>query len=166
MPKFNPRKLSFTTLNKFIEEGKKFLKTDPTMNDVFDKYQVSIKELDYIPIYFDDLDVSAKTSKGVIILNFSLLEDGDFFEDYSYMVHEITHWLQQTTANKPTASSAGENYLDNKYEQESFQRQVQFIHDQIGEDEAHEYVDDLLEYHQVPKKEIPKKKEIFKKEIK
>ena len=53
MPKFNPRKLSFTTLNKFIEEGKKFLKTDPTMNDVFDKYQVSIKELDYIPIYFD-----------------------------------------------------------------------------------------------------------------
>lgn len=159
MTTLDAKKLSFTTLNLFIEEAKKFLKKDKTMNEIFDQYKVPIKELDYIPIFFDDLDVSAKTSHGIIFLNYRLLEDGDFFEDYSYIVHEVNHWLQQTTASKPTKSSAGENYLDNKYEEESFQRQIQFIADQFSDKKADKYVDDLLDYHEVDGKERKEKKE-------
>lgn len=166
MAKLDGRKLSFQTLNKFVQQAKDFLKTDKTMMEVFKKYDVSIDELQYIPIYFGELDVSAKTSHGMIVLNFKLIENGSFFEDYSYIVHEVTHWLQQTTADKPTKSSAGEDYLDNKYEQESFQRQIQFIADQLSEQKAHKYVDNLLDYHEIEnKKERKEKEKIFKEKI-
>jgi uncharacterized protein YxeA len=88
------------------------------------------------------------------------LTDGDFFKDFSYGVHEMTHWLQQTTGTKATKSSDDGSYLDNPYEQEGFQNQVEFIADQFGDQEAEQYVDDLLEHHEVEdKKEVKEKKE-------
>ena len=72
----------------------------------------------------------------------------------------MTHWLQQTTGSKATKSSDDGEYLDNPFEQEGFQNQVHYIADQFGEGEAEQYVDDLLEHHDVESpKEVEEKKE-------
>lgn len=68
-------------------------------------------------------------------------------------MHEITHWLQQTTGSKPTKSSDDGNYLDNPFEQEGFQNQISYIADNFGEGEAEEYVDHLLDYHEADSKD-------------
>lgn len=156
------KKIPFITLNRMINKARKFLKTDKTMLRVFKEYKTDINELDYIPMYFKDLDVSAKTDHAIIYLNYALLTDGDFFKDFSYLVHECSHWLEQTTGTKPTQSSDDGNYLDNPSEQEAFSNQVEYIANQFGEDEAEDYVDDLLDHHDVTdKKEVKEKKEIF-----
>lgn len=143
------KKLPYATLNRMINKMREFLKKDETVQKMFKEYEVDIEEIDYIPIRFGKLDVSAKTDHGIIILNYKLLTDGDFFKDYSYGVHEINHFLQQTTGKKATKSSDDGNYLKNPYEQESFTNQVGYIADNFGEDEAEKYVDNLLDYHEV-----------------
>jgi hypothetical protein len=153
IPLSQVKKLPYVTLNRMLSKLRKFLKEDETVQKMFKEYEVDIQEIDYIPMKFGDLDVSAKTDHGVIIYSYNLLTDGDFFKDFSYGVHEITHWLQQTTGSKPTKSSDDGNYLDNPFEQEGFQNQISYIANNFGEDEAEEYVDHLLDYHEADSKD-------------
>lgn len=156
------RKLPYRTLNRLLKKMRDHLKKDEVVQKMFKDYEVDIEEIDFIPMKFGKLDVSAKTDHGILIFNWKLLCDGDFLEDYSYGVHEITHWLQQTTGTKPTQSADDGSYLDNPYEQEGFQNQVEYIAKNEGEDKAEAYVDDLLEHHEVEdKKEFEDKKEIL-----
>lgn len=160
IPLSQVKKLPYKSLNRMIKKMREYLKTNEVVQKMFDEYGVDISEIDLIPMMFGNLDVSAKTDHGVIIFNYKLLCDADWFEDFSYGVHEMTHWLQQTTGSKATRSSDDGSYLDNPYEQEGFQNQVQYIADQFGDDKAEEYVDDLLEHHEVEnKKEVEDKKE-------
>ena len=108
---------------------------------------------------FGNLDVSAKTEKGVIILSYKLLTDGDFFKDYSYLVHEGRHFLDQCFGEKATQSSDDGEYLHNPYEQEAFSDQIKYIDEQFGENEAEKYVDNLLEHHEVDDKKEKKELE-------
>jgi hypothetical protein len=147
------KKFPYRTLNRLIKKMRNFLKQDPVVQNMFKEYDVDLEEIDYIPMMFGDIDVSAKTDHGVIIYNFKLLTDGDFFKDFSYGVHEMTHWLQQTTGDKPTKSSDDGEYLRNPYEQEGFQNQVEYIAEQFGDNEAEDYVDNLLEHHDVEDKD-------------
>lgn len=143
-----------------IKKMREFLKKDEVVQKMFKEYEVDLEEIDLIPMRFGKLDVSAKTDHGIIIFNYKLLTDGDFFKDFSYGVHEMTHWLQQTTGTKPTKSSDDGSYLDNPYEQEGFQNQVEYISKHFGDDEAENYVDDLLEHHDIDsEKEKQDKKE-------
>lgn len=145
-----------------IKKMREYLKKNEVVQKMFKEYDVDIEEIDYIPMMFGNLEVSAKTDHGIIIYNYRLLTDGDFFKDFSYGVHEMTHWLQQTTGSKATRSSDDGSYLDNPYEQEGFQNQVEYISDQFGDGEAEKYVDDLLKHHEIDdKKEKEEKKEIF-----
>jgi hypothetical protein len=154
------KKLPYKSLYRMISKAKKFLKKDKTMIDIFKKYGEDVDIIDVIPTMFGDLDVSAKTDHGIVILNYKLLSDGDFFKDYSYLIHEYTHWAQQCLGKKATKSSDDGEYLDNKYEQEGFQNQIQYISNHFGDDEAEKYVDHLLKYHEVDsKKEFKNKKE-------
>lgn len=143
------KKLPYKSLNRMIKKMREYLKNDGVVQEMFKEYGVDISEIDLIPMRFGNLDVSAKTDHGVIIYNYKLLTDGDFFKDFSYGVHEITHWLQQTTGSKPTMSSDDGSYLDNPFEQEGFQNQIEYIAKQFGEEEAENYTDDLLEHHDV-----------------
>jgi hypothetical protein len=154
------KQLPYTSLNRMLKKLREFLKQDKVTQKIFKEYGVDIEEIDFIPMKFGTIDVSAKTDHGVIIYNYKLLTDGDFFKDFSYGVHEMTHWLQQTTGTKPTQSSDEGSYLDNPYEQEGFQNQVEYISVHFGDDEAENYVDDLLEHHEVESdKELKEKKE-------
>lgn len=162
IPLSDVKKLPFKSLMRFINKGKAFIKKDKVMIKTFKEYGVDINEIDFIPTYFKDLDVSAKTDHGIVYLNYKLLTDGDFFKDFSYLIHEYTHWLQQTTGNKPTQSSDDGSYLDNPAEQEGFQNQIDFISDHFGDEEANDYVDNLLDHHDITSKdEKDDKKEIL-----
>jgi len=162
IPLSEVKKFPYKTLNRMLKKMREFLKNDEVVQKMFKDYNVDIEEIDYIPMKFGNLDVSAKTDKGILIFNYKLLCDGDFVKDFSYGTHEITHWLQQTTGTKPTKGSEDGNYLDNKYEQEAFTNQVEYIADHEGKDEAEEYVDNLLEHHEInDKEEQEDKKEIF-----
>jgi hypothetical protein len=153
------KKFPYKTLNRMIKKLREFLKKDKVVQEVFEEYGVDLDEIDFIPMKFGNIDVSAKTDHGVIIYNYKLLTDGDFFKDYSYGVHEMTHWLQQTTGNKPTKSSDNGEYLENPFEQEGFQNQLEYISEHFGKGEAEKYVDNLLEHHEVDDKKDKEKLE-------
>jgi hypothetical protein len=156
------KSIPINTLSKMIDKAKSYLKKDETMKNIFEEYGEDVDIIDYIPTYFDDLDVSAKTDHGIVIINYKLLCDGDFFKDYSYLIHEYTHWAQQCLGEKPTKSSDDGDYLNNKFEQEGFQNQVEYISNHFGEEEAEKYVKHLLDHHEVTeKKEKDKLKAIF-----
>ena len=146
-------------LLKLINRAKQYLKQDEVMQKICEEYGIPIDYIDHIPTMFSDLDVSAKTVKGVIYLNYKLLCDGDFFKDYGYLIHEYCHWAQQTTGNGPTKGSDEGEYLDNKYEVESFQNQVEWMAKEFGENEAEHYVDNLLEHHELDEEEAEDKKD-------
>ena len=159
IPLSQVKKLPYKSLNRMIKKMREYLKGNEVVQQMFKDYGVDISEIDFIPMMFGNLDVSAKTDHGVIIFNYKLLTDADWFEDFSYGVHEMTHWLQQTTGTKATKSSDEGSYLDNPYEQEGFQNQVEYIAEQFGDDKAEQYVDDLLEHHEIDGKEVEEKKE-------
>lgn len=157
---FSPR-----MLQRIIERAKKYLKSNDVMKNVLEEYDLDVSEIDVIPVMFKELDVSARTERGVVYLNYKLLCDGDFFKDYSYLVHEFTHYAQQTTGTKPTQGADEGDYLDNPYEVEGFQNQVEWIGEHFGEDEADEYVDDMLDFHGLKGKDKEEKAEELKSKL-
>lgn len=136
-------------LLEIIQEGKDFIKKDKTFKTMCEEYDLDVNVIDVIPMMFGDIDVSAKTNKGIIILNYNLLRDGDFFKDYSYMIHECQHYIQQCFNKQPTENKKNEDYLDNEYEKEAFQYQVEYIANNFGENEAEDYIENLLDHHDV-----------------
>jgi hypothetical protein len=150
------KKMPYKSLNRMIGKAKKYIKSNEVWQKICKEYDEDADIIDYIPMMFGDLDVSAKCDHGIVILNYKLLCDGDFVKDFSYLIHECTHWFQQCYSNKATRSSDDGNYLKNPYEQEGFANQVEYINDQFGKQEAVQYVDDLLEHHDVEDKKEKK----------
>jgi hypothetical protein len=151
-------------LLKIINKAKKFLKNNKVVQDMFKEHNVPIDNIDYIPMRFGDLDVSAQTRKGIIIFNYKLLSDGDFFKDYGYAVHEMQHYLDQCYGEYATQGAEDGEYLDNPAEIKGFQVQLKYLDDQFGKDEAQEYADHLVDYHNIEtKSKKDKKEELLKK---
>lgn len=140
-------------LLRLINKAKNFLKKDKVWKELCSKYNEDVDIIDYIPTKFGNLNVSANTDHGIVTLNYKLLCDGDFYKDYSYLIHEYAHWFAQCYSTKPTKSSTKEDYLQNKHEQDAFKNQVEYIAEHFGKGEAEDYVDNLLEYHEVDDKE-------------
>lgn len=151
------KKMPYQSLNRMINKARKHIKNNEVWQRICKEYGEDPSIIDLIPIRFGNLDVSAKCDHAVIILNYKLLCDGDFFKDFSYLIHEATHYLQQTLNDKPTQGADDGDYLQNPHEQEGFANQVEYIADQFGEEEAVNYVDNLLEHHD---KEGKEKKEL------
>lgn len=141
------KKMPLSFLLRIIDKAKKEIKKDETMLRICKEYDVSIEEIDFIPTYFKDLDVSATTDHGIVYLNYTLMQDGFSKKNWSYLIHEYSHFFQQTAADKPTKGSSEGEYLHNPHEQEGFANQVEFLANHFGDDEAEDYVDDLLDHH-------------------
>jgi hypothetical protein len=145
-------------LLELLDKAKQKLKSNQSMQELFEEHGLEINDLDLIPMCFADLDVSARTEKGVISLNYQLVEDGSLEEDLHYLPHEIVHYLQQTTGKEPTEGSGDDDYLDNEFEQEAFKFQSKFISETEGDEEAEAYISKVLEHHEVPSKDIKKRR--------
>jgi hypothetical protein len=135
-----------------IEQLKDEIRNDPVIKKVFKDYDIDFSEFDMIPICVAQLPVSARTDHAVIYLNEGLLKEEDFLKNAHYLVHEMTHWCQQTTGNKPTPGSDADDYLYNPAEVESFQNQTQYISHSIGDEAAEEYINQVLDKHEVTDK--------------
>lgn len=153
----NLTKLQHKHLLPLINKAKDYIKSTETMKSLFDDNKLDVDYIDFIPVRFDDIDTSAKTEGGIIFLSYKLLEDKDFYKDYSYLAHEITHFIQQCFSSKAT-ESGDEHYLDNEYEIEGFQKQVEYLEEEFGKEEAEKYTDGLLEYHDYKENKREKKK--------
>jgi len=148
---------------KIIQALKDKIRDHETVKDMFKEHGVDLSEIDLIPMAFDeDLDVSARTDHGIIYLNAKLLKDDKISTDDHYLVHEITHFLQQTCGDKPTTGGgSGEDYVTNKYEVEGFQNQTEYISDEYGDEAAEKYVDRVLDHHNLRGKKREDRKDVL-----
>jgi hypothetical protein len=145
-----------------IEEMRSAAKKDPGLKAKFREYGLDTDELDEIKIAFGDLDVSAKTKNLRITLNRKLLTPAEsaFEQSMPYLIHEAIHVAQQLTGNLQGAQA--KDYLDKATELESFKAQVDYKKRNEGEDEAKDYVEELLDYHDVEgKKRKEKRKKLL-----
>lgn len=112
--------------------------------------------LDDVPVEFADIDVSAKTKDEKIYINKKLVERGQ--DPTHYLVHELVHFLQQHTDNSDP-NKKNKEYLDRETEMEAFQSQVDYKKREESPAKAEDYVDGLLDYHNIDGKERKDKKE-------
>lgn len=147
-------------LKPIIETIKNRIAQSQIVKDMFKEYDVDIAELDLVPICFAKIPVSARTDHGCIYLNINLLNNKNFInENDHYLVHELTHYLQQTTGSRPTQGSDKNNYLDNPVEQEGFQNQTKYISENKGDSIAENYISKLLDVYDIEGNERNKRRE-------
>jgi hypothetical protein len=113
-----------------------------------------------VPISFDKIKVAAKTINGKIILNPKLIKK-PFKIIMRYVIHELVHAIQHVEDFGKNQDDKDDDYLDRNDEIEAFQRQIEYDSKTRGPDEAEKYVDNLLEYHDIPKSKVEEKKSEF-----
>ncbi len=143
---------------EILARVKSELKKDPIAKEICREHGFSIDIIDGIPMEFaEDLEASAKTTDSKIQLSSNLLND-DFEIIMRYAIHELVHSLQHMKS-EGIDPYADDEYLDREDELEAFQFQIAYDAKERGENEAEEYVEDLIEYHEIPEEEQENKKE-------
>jgi len=148
---------------QLIDKLKKGLKKEEEYIEKCEEYDKDIDFVDNVNITFDDdLDVSAKTVNGEIFLNGKLFEEGDWADCMRYVLHEMVHVFQQN-AGKVKGKVDKDHYLDDKNEQEAFQAQISYMADNESPEELQQYLEQLLDHHDIKGKERKEKiKELTK----
>jgi hypothetical protein len=131
---------------RIIKVLRKVLKKMPIAKRICDKYNEDDDFMDKIPISFKPLDVSAKTVNGHIILNSKLLE-GEFRDNIRYLIHELTHCLQQE--HGLVSDNDEGDYLDDPNEVEAFWNQINSMKNMYDPEEIQEYIDGLMDHHDI-----------------
>lgn len=154
-----------TNLHNIIEllaEIKRTMRNDDVVKEICKEHGFDIDILDGIPIEFiEDLEASAKTTNSCIKLNSNLLDE-EFEVIMRYAVHELVHALQHMLPDNYNCDD--EEYLERPDELSAFQYQIKYEDKERGKDKAEEYVDDLIEYHEIPpEKQENKKEELLEK---
>jgi len=150
-----------TDSEKLIKEMRETVKNDPKIIEKFKEYGVSIKNIDDIHIEFCDLDVSAKTKNRKIYINKQMLKNPDK-DPTHYLVHELIHYLQQKTGKNLNTAHTNDEYLNRPTEEEAFEAQVDFKKREEGRENATDYVEQLLDYHDIDGKDrLEKEKELL-----
>lgn len=134
-----------------IEEAKIALKEDSTYKEMCKEFKADPDIINLIPVRFGEIDTSAKTIKGIIILNKKLLKDDNFRNNFHYLLHEISHYLQ--SLSHPTKGATDGEYLDNEDEIEAFTYQIEYMDEQFGDEEVDKYMEHLLNHHDIEDKE-------------
>lgn len=149
------------TLSKIKQE----LKKNDIAREICQEHGFDIDIIDGIPMEFiDDLESSAKTIDSRIQLSTSLLDE-EFEVMMRYAIHELVHSLQHMRAEGINVNEDSE-YLDREDELEAFKFQVKYDAEERGLNEAIDYVEDLVEYHEIPDEEKEdKKKELLERAI-
>lgn len=151
--------LSIEDSVKLIKQIKDELKEKEVAQEICKEYGFTTDIIDGIVIKFDDIDTSAETVNGEMVLNNELIQE-EFDVLMRYPVHELVHVFQHMEREGQGGDPyEGMEYLDRPDEQEAFIAQVEDEKQTRGEEAAEEYVDELLDYHSVPEEEKDEKKE-------
>lgn len=159
---FRPLKSHIYNMDKIEElellsKVKNEIKNNDVLINMFKKYKVDLDYLDLFPMTFADLEVSARSDHGIIYFNYKLLENPEQLNHY--MIHELTHVAQQCFRTTATQGANDGDYLDNKFEQEGFRNQTEYLSETRGDNVAENYIDKVLDHHEVDsKKEREKRK--------
>lgn len=166
--KAKKEKSSLKENNFLIAEVRSQLKEDSVVQDMCQELGYPIDIIDGVVITFtSDIDVSAKTINSEIYLNEELKASPNDDENWAilmrYAVHELTHALQHMNREGLKDAEDGKDYLDRDDELEAFQYQIEFDLKERGPKEVDEYVEDLIEYHEIDDKKeaVEKKKELL-----
>lgn len=136
-----------------IKELKELVKKEDAFLEKCEEYDASPDFIDDVKISYDDnLDVSAKTINGEVFLNGKLFDSNDTCDNVRYIVHELTHCLQQE-AGYVDGPVDKEDYLDDPNEQEAFQAQLDFMKEHESPEEIQKYLENLLDHHGIKGKE-------------
>lgn len=148
---------------KLIQKLKKALKKEEAFLSKCEEYDKDPDFIHEVHVSFEPLDVSAKTVNGKIFLNQKLFEQGDWHDQMRYLVHEMTHVMQQE-AGVVDGTVDKEDYLDDKNEQEAFQVQLEYMDDNTPE-EVQDYIEQLMDHHDIKGKERRRKIRLLTKDI-
>lgn len=133
---------------ELIEQVINLLKEQPVVKTMFDRFEIDPEYIHKIQIKFGPIDVSAKATREGITINEKFLEDGNVVDDLHYIVHELVHALQYLAGYVDKVKVLKfEHYLDNPLELQAFREQIRFIKDYKGQEQADEYLNDLLDFH-------------------
>jgi len=114
-----------------------------------------------VPISFDKLKPTAKTINGKIVLNPKLMKK-PFNILMRYVIHELTHAIQHVDDFGEKEDDKSQDYLDREDEVEAFQYQVEYDVGERGLEKVEEYVEGLLDFHDIPAvKQNDKKEELL-----
>lgn len=143
---------------ELLNSVKEKIKKNDVLINMFKKHGVKLEYLGLFPMIFDDsISVSARTDHGIIYFNSKLLDKQDQLDHY--MIHELCHVAQQCFGNGATQGANDGDYLDNKFEQEGFRNQTEYLSETRGDHVAEKYIDKVLDHHEVDsKKEREKRK--------
>jgi hypothetical protein len=155
-------KKSFTLreIFKALSEIRAALLNDEIAMDICSEAGEDESILEAVPIYFEEMDVTAKTVSGKIMLNPALIDE-PFIIMMRYVIHELVHVMQHLDGKKRDKDDDG-NYLDKETEEAAFKRQIEFDMEHRTEKDVGEYIDGLLEYHDFPEKKREEKEEELK----
>lgn len=142
---------------RLIAKLKEALKKEEPYLEKCKEYGESPNIVDFVKVTFEPLDVSAKTINGRIILNENLFDQGDWNDQLRYLIHEVVHVLQQKNG-MVEGKTDREDYLDDPNEQEAFQVQLEYM-DEHTPEEVQQYLENLLDHHDIEGKERKEKKE-------
>jgi hypothetical protein len=147
------REYSIDEKFSYIKNIRKFLLSNDIALEICKEFGYEIDIILGIPISFsDEIDVSAKTTNGEMFINSELISEG-YDIMLRYVIHELVHAFQHAKNKSKGDPYPDEDYLDRPDEVEAFQFQIEFDDGIRGEDDAVEYVEELLEYHDVPGRE-------------
>jgi hypothetical protein len=144
-------------LLQLLDQIKNNVKSSDAYSSVCKEHGVTEEILDFVPMAFADLEVSARTENGIMFFNSRLIDSPEDIEHY--MIHEFNHVLQQCFGDGPTMKVDQDNYLDDENEKESFQSQTEYIGEVKGPEEAEKYVDKVLDHHDIKGKERKERRE-------
>lgn len=131
---------------------------DPIARKIMDEYDLEYKILMGIPILLDSEivgDANARAIEGVMYLNEDL-QDMSFDIVMKYVIHELVHICQHISKDI-LDNDKEDHYLDRGDEIEAFQKQMLYESKNNSIENVVEYAKNLIEFHEVPKKERVKK---------
>jgi hypothetical protein len=147
-----------------LADLKEALKSNKIAKKILKKFSLESDIIDGMVLKFDEeLDVTAKTINGEVALNENLFQKS-FETIMRYVIHEFVHVCQhiKNQKGKTKKSKTDDTYLDNPEELEAFKWQTLYTKDAEGMDSVEEYLEELMDYHDVPEKKQEDKIEELK----
>ena len=146
---------------KSLSDIQAALLNDEIAKDICEESDQPISILSAVPIMFEEMDVTAKTVNGKIMLNPALMDE-PFNILMRYVIHELVHVMQHIEGGSKKGNKEKGNYLDKKNEEDAFKRQIEFDFEHRPEGDIEEYIEGLFEYHEYPEEKREEKEEDLK----